>query len=321
MTSPCIICHNTANNETYTVNELQLGLGDAFEYQRCGKCGTMQLQNPPADFSKYYPNEDYYSFNMELKTSEKPKLLKRTKTEYLLFGRQPILGGLLSIGYKMNENYEWLKYLRATYDDAILDVGTGNGSLLSKFAELGFKNLTGIDPFINSSRDYGAIKILKKDIFDVDTPYDVIMLHHSLEHMPEPLKALQKVYSLLKPGGRALVRVPVMGNYGWQTYGTFWCGLDAPRHIFIPSEQGLKQLATDAGFVIDRFYYDSYDYVIWCSEQYKRGIPLHAPNSQAVNHEKSMFSKNDLKRFRKIMTEQNKKGNGDMAAMYLTKAK
>jgi SAM-dependent methyltransferase len=268
---------------------------------------------------KYYPNEDYYSFNLKLEIKEKPDVLRKLKTDYLLFGKQPILGGLLSIGYKMNELYDWVKYTKAQYNDAILDVGTGNGSLLAKLFNIGFTNLTGIDPFINESKDYGSIKILKQDIIEVEKQYDVVMMHHSLEHMFEPLKALQQVYKITKPGGRALVRVPIMGNYGWKTYGEFWCGVDAPRHIFIPSENGLKQLVTEAGFTIEKFYYDSFDYVIWASEQYKKGMALHDPKSHLINEKESMFTREQLKAFRKKMIGENAKDNGDMAAIYLYK--
>lgn len=319
MNVPCIICGNTSGNKDYAIKELQLGLGDIFHYQLCGGCGSFQLLDPPSDMGKYYPNENYYSFHLELKDHHKRDILRKIKTDYLLFNKQPILGRLLSIGYRMNETYEWMKFTGAKYDDAILDVGTGNGSLLTKLYETGFSNLTGIDPFINESKDYGAIKVLKKDIFEMDGTYDVIMMHHSLEHTFEPAKVLSKIYELLPAGGKLLVRVPIMGNYGWQHYGEYWCGIDAPRHIFIPSETGLKRLVQDAGFSIERFYYDSYDYVIWCSEQYRQGIPLHAPNSYMIDKEAGIFTKEQVRSFRNTMKEQNKLNNGDMAAIYLRK--
>lgn len=318
LTMPCLICQNETNNETVEVNELQLGLGDAFLYQICGNCGSAQLLNPPEDFSRYYPNQDYYSFNLQKKKARKD-VLREAKASYLLYGENPLFGGLLSIGYRMPDYYHWMKTAGVKRADAILDVGCGNGSLLTDLSRLGFTNLTGIDPFINADATLGAIKILKKEIYDLQQPYDLIMMHHSLEHMFQPLQALQKAHGLLKKSGCLLVRIPVMGHYGWQQFGAFWCGLDAPRHIFIPSETGFKLLAQQAGFAIEKLEYDSHDYVIWSSEQYKRGIPLHAPESRMTGKKNSVFSKDEIAQFKKTIAAENKKGNGDTAAFYLRK--
>ena len=320
MTSACTLCGNTNNNELFRVKELQLGLDEYFEYQLCGSCGSMQLQNVPENLGRYYPNEDYYSFKLNLTIREKADTLRKIKTEYLLFGKNPIIGGLLSIGYKLPEQLQWMKDLGAKFDDAILDIGTGNGSLLARLFQVGFTNLTGIDPFINESHDYGSIKILKKDIYEVTEQYNVVMMHHSLEHMFEPQKVLAQAMKITKPGGSVMIRIPIMGNYGWQNYGVFWCGIDAPRHIFIPSAKQMRKMVEDAGFTIEKFYYDSSDYLIWSSEQYKIGMPLHDPKSHMFNKDgSSMFSKEDIKGFRALMKVENEKGNGDTAVICLRK--
>jgi SAM-dependent methyltransferase len=279
----------------------------------------MQLLDPPQNFEKYYPNDEYYSFNLGLEVRKKPDTLRKIKSSYLLFKKNKLLGSILSFNYKLPDYYQWVKNMQLQYDDAILDVGTGNGGLLSKLFKIGFTDLTGIDPFINESKDYGVIKILKATIFDIQQQFDGIMMNHSLEHMFEPDKVLAKAYSLLKPGGKLLIRIPVMGNYGWQRFGQYWCGIDAPRHIFIPSEKGLKLLAEQAGFTIDKMIYDSEDYVIWSSEQYSKGIALNDKNSYAVSHENSAYKKEDIMEMRRTMRKENEKDNGDTIAIYLHK--
>jgi SAM-dependent methyltransferase len=319
MGTACMLCGNTANNQSYTIKELQLGLPEYFHYQLCGSCGSMQLLDAPADLGKYYPNEDYYSFKLDLHIRKKADPLRKIKTDYLLFGRNKILGSILSLGYHLPEQLQWMKDSHARYDSAILDIGTGNGSLLARLFQFGFTNLTGIDPFINEGQQYGSIKILKKDIYQVDEQYDVVMMHHSLEHMFEPQRVLQQAMKITRPGGTVMIRIPIMGNYGWQQYGVFWCGIDAPRHIFIPSEKQMRNMVEEAGFKIERFYYDSSDYLIWSSEQYKQGMPLHDPKSHMFHSESSLFSKEDIKRFRAIMKTENERANGDTAVICIRK--
>ncbi len=78
-------------------------------------------------------------------------------------------------------------------------------------------------------------------------------------------------------------------------------------------------LAQQAGFKIDKLEYDSSDYVIWSGEQYKRGIPLHAPNSRMMGKKNTIFSKEEIELFKMRIAAENKKGNGDTAAFYLSR--
>jgi SAM-dependent methyltransferase len=298
---------------------MQMGLDEHFHYQHCGACGSMQLLDIPSDLGKYYPNKDYYSFQPGPAIQKKADILRKIKADYLLYGKNKLLGSLLSIGYTMPEEWQWMKDANAQFNDAILDIGTGNGTLLARLFKIGFSNLTGIDPFVDESRDLGPIKILKKDIYEVTEQYDVVMMHHSLEHMFEPQQVMMQAMKITKPGGLVMVRIPVMGNYGWNTYGVFWGGIDGPRHIFIPSEKQLRLLGERAGFTIEKFYYDSPVSMIWLSEQHKNGMHLYHPNSYMFRSENGMFTKEDIKRFKSILEAENEKGNGDTAVMCLRK--
>jgi 2-polyprenyl-3-methyl-5-hydroxy-6-metoxy-1,4-benzoquinol methylase len=312
----CKVCGNDKENLVYKVREMQLGLREEFEYQKCSNCGCMQLLNIPANFNKYYPNENYYSFNTRTDIP-KTNSIRRLKTEYLLYGKHPIFGRLLSIGYRIPEYYEWVNVPHVKFNDAILDVGCGDGSLLMNLFKIGFTNLTGIDPFINNEKHFNHVNILKKDIFEINEKYDFIMLHHAFEHMDEPLKVLSRLKELLNPGKYILIRIPLMEMYGWKTYNTDWVGLDAPRHIIIHTLKSMDILSKQAGLKIKKVVFDSVPYHIWASEQYKKNIPLMAANSHMVNRHGSLFSEGDIKKFKVITDKSNEEMQGDQAAFYL----
>ena len=143
-------------------------------------------------------------------------------------------------------------------DSRILDVGSGEGTLLTALSAAGYRNLTGIDPFVDALKNnQDGIRVFRRTMGDEDGTYDIVMLHHSLEHMPDPAAAIRHVQRLLDPDGWTLIRMPVAGSYGWRTYREHWLGLEPPRHLAIPSIEGMRRLADQAGFDIESIAFDS----------------------------------------------------------------
>src|SRR5262249_24783334 len=139
------------------------------------------------------------------------------------------------IGKFLAEKKKWLakefppslreKALGLCFDSRILDFGCGRGHLLRTLHYFGFKNLSGADLFISSDIHYPEnVHIYKGDLMDIEPGFDVVMLHHSFEHLMEPLKAIERINELLVPGGRCLIRMPVV-NFVWEKYGPNWVQL------------------------------------------------------------------------------------------------
>lgn len=315
----CKVCGNEKNNKLHQVKEMQLGLREMFMYMECGNCGLMQLQDIPDNLGKYYPNEGYYSFNRGLDIRPKADTLRKLKASYLIYGKNKLAGSILSMGYKMPDYYNWIKNAAVQYDDAILDVGTGNGSLLLDLFKIGFTNLTGIDPFIDNDLQYGDINIYKKSVFEIPGQYDFIMLHHAFEHMDEPLKVLQQLFKLIKKGKTLLIRIPVMGGYSWKKYGVNWMDLDAPRHLIIHSVKSMQLLAAQAGFELRDTVFDGNYMSLIGSDQYAKDIALPDAASYSVNKEAVGYTKADIENFKAITLENNLKKQADQAAFYLFK--
>ncbi|HFC92887.1 MAG TPA: class I SAM-dependent methyltransferase, partial [Leucothrix mucor] len=208
-----------------------------------------------------------------------------------------------------------------TTDSRILDVGCGAGHLLHSLREAGFSNLLGVDPFNADDIHYdNGLSIEKKSIHDVEQgDWDLIMFHHSFEHVFDQQEVLAKATSLLKPNGVCLVRVPTASSWAWEHYGVNWVQLDAPRHLFLHSVDSMKLLAEKVGLQMKDVVYDSFAFQFWGSEQYIKNVALNDKSSYAVNPEQSAFSKQDIAGFEKRSIELNKENQGDQAAFYLRK--
>jgi len=210
--------------------------------------------------------------------------------------------------------------LQLTQDTSILDIGCGVGTLLYFLRELGFKNLLGIDPFNKKDVEYpNGVKILKKEISEVDGQWDLIMLHHSFEHLPDPKKTLETVFALLNAGGDCVIRTPIVPCYAWEYYKEKWVQLDPPRHFYVHSIESIEILGNQSGLSLYKVIYDSTSFQFWGSEQYKREIPSMDLRSFWINPKGSIFSKNEIAAYDKQATLLNEQGRGDQAIFYLRK--
>jgi SAM-dependent methyltransferase len=146
----------------------------------------------------------------------------------------------------------------------------------------------------------------------VEGTFDLIMFHHSLEHISDQQETLRSAARRLHHSGHVLVRIPVVTSHAWQHYRENWVQLDAPRHLFLHSVRSLQLLAAGAGLEIADVRYDSTEFQFVGSERYARGISVNAPAHQC--------SRSELQRFRRLAEKLNARGEGDQAAFYLKKA-
>lgn len=318
----CKICGNTENNKIHFAKERMFGFDGDFDYLECGDCGCIQLMNLPEDIGKYYPNDQYYSYGSNEEFTGEDGLankIRKIQSDYLLFGEHKLLGRLLTTGYHSYPYFNWLKKVGVNYNSRILDVGCGGGQLLFRMCRNGFKNLTGTDPFNAKEIHSDGVTIYNQEVFDLNDTFDFIMINHAFEHMDKPLEVLKKLYALLKPKSYLLIRIPVANAYGWKEYGTFWAPLDAPRHLYIHSEKSMKILSDESGFEMKDIIHDGTAFQFWGSEQYKKGINLKAPNSYEVDKSKSIFTKSQIKEYKRRIKELNKQHLGGEAQFYLYK--
>lgn len=284
MRKPCLICQDGGDHPTFTVREMYFGSREEFTYLECRSCGTIQIADVPSDLARHYPS-DYYSYSAAGKTSSSLEVaLRRRRTDHWLNHDAGIIGNLLAAASKRKPGYlEWFRELGISTASRLLDVGCGGGQLLLKLRRDGFTRLKGIDPFLAKPVSHGPeLKIDTCGIEEESGTYDLIMFHHSLEHMADPLTALIRAKERLANGGHILIRVPVAGCFAWRKFRQHWYALDAPRHLFIPSPRGIHLLAQRVGLKVKRSFFDSDPGQFLASENYVNDISLAAQADHPV---------------------------------------
>lgn len=314
----CRICGNEKENQSYIAREMMFGIKDVFRYFQCSKCKCLQIEDFPPNISKYYP-DDYYSYKTIFYRNKIEKFLIGLRDNYALFGKG-FIGKLLYSKYP-KEALRCLSLLPVRKDTNILDVGCGAGDLLYSLSELGMKNLLGVDPFNAKDIDYeNGLRIQKKQIHDVEGKWEIVMFHHSFEHISDQVSTLETVYRLLTPNGYCVIRIPIASSYAWNHYRVNWVQLDAPRHFFLHSVESMSILADQAGLNLCKVVYDSTSFQFWGSEQYIKDIPLTDKCSYLHNPKTSIFSKSEISAFAKRANELNENKQGDQAIFYLKRS-
>ncbi len=260
---------------------------------------------------KYYPAE-YYAFNEPVFPSRLNPFnffLKKSLIRYYM-GYSDLTGFLLS--FIFDHPFPWIRKKEINFNSRILDVGTGAGRKLLSLQRSGFRDLTGIDPYIEGDMIFdNGVKILKKDISEIDGKFDYITLHHSFEHMPDPANVAGHLSRLLDSSGVIVIRIPVADCHAWYKYGEYWVGLDAPRHFFIHTRRSIEILLNKTDLRIDDVIFDSGPLQFMRSEKYKRGMIQSAPDD--------IFSKEEIEQYSREAEMLNRTGKGDMACFYLKK--
>ncbi len=307
----CQVCASDGPFRDISVREMLLGAGLEFDYCECRKCGSVQIKAiPPAEVLE----QAYASRYRTLQARPHPWLrdwVRREKDRHFLGFGSP-LGKLMS-AVEHDPMIGILADLKLKRDSRVLDVGCGIGYLLDRLARTGMTSLVGADPFMPAHyRTAMGVPVLNVSVEGVPGPFDVVMFNHSLEHVPDAAETLRSARSKLVDGGICLVRIPTTGSEAWETYGACWAQLDAPRHVVVPSRDGMAILAKRCGLILERTTDDSTGhYQFMASEAYKRGLTL----QEAMDA--NVFSLQEVRDFAEKAAAANAAHRGDQAAFFL----
>jgi SAM-dependent methyltransferase len=243
---PCEVCEQAAGTVALcTGRDYLLGSpGELFRAVRCAHCGFAFLESPPTDLAPYYP-AGYFSSG-----GETPSGLGWARR--VLAGREA----------------RWLRSQVPQVRSA-LEVGPGRGDfLLVLRAACPGSAIRGFDITTEAGLRSIAPGVVVSYAASLDaaglgqSEFDLIVMRHVLEHVPDLAGFLREVRRLSSPGGTLYVKVPNRSSWASRLFGRYWYGLDFPRHLRYFSTSDLATALRRAGFRVVRTGHES-DAVDW----------------------------------------------------------
>lgn len=209
---------------------------------KCPGCASAVLFPQPdsSELADLYP--DVYSFRPDFQEQSKFKSILG-KAEELAF-------------YRTLHRKETESVTRATgiTSGRLLDVGCGTGDRLTRFAQAGFE-VRGLEiqpELMSYVRDHLGFEADQGDLDSVsyeDGSFDLVTIYYVIEHLLDARSAVEKIFSILKPGGWMVAEVPLADCFQVSLFGRRWSQFgEAPRHVSVPSRKGMVSLLSNAGF-------------------------------------------------------------------------
>jgi 2-polyprenyl-3-methyl-5-hydroxy-6-metoxy-1,4-benzoquinol methylase len=223
------------------VKDLVHGMAGTWNLLECTGCGLIFTDPmiPESIIGDYYPN-DYSPYSGAGKT-----------------GRHPIF-----------KFFQWLIKLPYTFrfgqpgyhpkpfgEGRLLEVGCGSGGEIQKMSAMGWK-CTGVEisqlAVDQARRTCPSSEFIQGIIDDikVQKQFDLIIMHHVLEHLHRPKDVINTCNKLLRKSGRLVISLPNIGSIEARFFGKKWMGLEIPRHLVHFRESVLENLLVESGFLV-----------------------------------------------------------------------
>lgn len=222
---------------------------------RCRRCGLRRLDpRPDAVAIKEHYGEGYYTSEGRTRSRLKQQVWDRLRDLSSAPPAPGVLGVMAALAAPVSRRVFDVNIDIGDHPPRVIDVGCGFGDLLVYLRQrdcdvLGIES----DP---AAAEVGAamgVPILVGELADVDlepSSFDVAVMSHSLEHLEDPLGALTRLASLLRPSGSLHLAVPNGAAPGLAVHREAWGALCYPVHFWYFDPHTLSSLLAKAGFVV-----------------------------------------------------------------------
>lgn len=146
----------------------------------------------------------------------------------------------------------WMKRTGVT-SGRLLEVGAAQGQFLREARGAGF-TVSGIEPEPRTAHEAKArsgVDVVVGYVEDAELPeatLDVVCMWHVLEHVPQPVAALDRLREAIRPGGSFFCEVPNIASTWAEAAGDRWAYLDPEHHVNFFAPDTLASALRRSGF-------------------------------------------------------------------------
>ncbi|MDE2045131.1 MAG: class I SAM-dependent methyltransferase [Thermoplasmata archaeon] len=239
-TEGCTHCEACGGSErSWALPLVPEGNRASFCFWACRGCGTVHTESRPSarSLSSYYARASPANLEGEAESA---------------------VGGLrelLRAGGKVYGLWRWNTTSRMARQlgphPTIVEVGCGEGGLSRRLASEG-ASVTAIDVARHPSwKEADGVRYLQAGTPRVLTHVaraDMVIAHHVIEHVPDPVGFLRDCQVVLRPGGVLLLTTPWADSAQFRAFRECWALFQYVEHPHLFSSGGLERMLTSNGF-------------------------------------------------------------------------
>jgi 2-polyprenyl-3-methyl-5-hydroxy-6-metoxy-1,4-benzoquinol methylase len=218
-----------------------------FDILRCAECELMRT-NPrptPNSMSFYYP-DDYYPYQIN---KDHPKFIHSKM-------RQILDKAFIHLFRNFNT---FTTALPDIVPGRVLEVGCASGNFMESLKYQGWK-VEGLE-FSPSAAENARKRGFKvhtgalETAPDPEVKFDLIIGWMVLEHLHDPVEALKKLRTWLKPGGWLVISIPNAGTLEFKLFKANWYALQLPNHLYHFTPKTLEKLMLQCGWKVEKVFH------------------------------------------------------------------
>jgi ubiquinone/menaquinone biosynthesis C-methylase UbiE len=227
-------CNNCGSTDAITM--FAAGVAQRYQIVRCTRCRLMYVSPRQQEPEHVLISQHVIEQSTERDKQEKMRRIEKERLQ-------------------VRDYRTTRRTLNALYPrrGTLLEIGSGFGFLLAAFKADGW-TVTGVDPnreacdVANSVNGVEANSGTLEDMGFPDRSFDVVIMNHVIEHLPDPRATLNEIHRVLKDGGHLMIETPRYDTLMFRILGRRERSLSCEGHVYFFTNSSLRTCYEAAGF-------------------------------------------------------------------------